>query len=507
MKARTVLLLAIGPALGLITPAAGLENIVDIGSRLELMLDEHLIDRMSGAAELRLHKPTAREISIVHDEPWEGNSCSYHTVFQDGELYRMYYKTASQELVGEPPSHKPLVGYAESRDGIHWTKPKLGLFEFDGSSANNIVWNGGDLEAMTTVGFAPFKDTNPDTRPGERYKAMAGDPRKSEVAGMYAFKSSDGLRWEPMSEKPVLRPTIPNHFDSQNVAFWDSVRGHYLCFQRAMRDGRRDILVSQSSDFLHWSEPVWIEYPGAPREQLYTNQILPYYRAPHILLGFPTRYIDRGWSDAMEALPGLEHRLLRRAASEREGSALTDGLFMSSRDARNFRRWDEAFIRPGLRHKDNWVYGDNYQNWGIVETASSIEGVPNELSVYATESYWTGTSSQLRRYTLRMDGFASVGAPLRGGEFLTKPLTFQGQNLAMNFSTSAAGDIRVEIQDQAGRPLDGYSLADCDPIFGDELERVVSWKGGNGPGQLEGRPIRLRFVLRDADLYAFRFRQ
>ena len=157
----------------------------------------------------------------------------------------------------------------------------------------------------------------------------------------------------------------------------------------------------------------------------------------------------------MEALPGLEHRLLRRAASEREGSALTDGLFMSSRDARNFRRWDEAFIRPGLRSKDNWVYGDNYQNWGIVETASSIEGAPNELSVYATESYWTGTSSQLRRYTLRIDGFASVGAPLGGGEFVTKPLTFQGQNLVMNFSTSAAGDIRGR-NPGSSRPTAGW---------------------------------------------------
>ena len=506
MNARTVLLLAFGTALCLITPVEGLENVLEIGSRLELMLDEHLIDRMSGDAALRLHKPTPREIAIVHDKPWEGNSCSYHTVFQDGEIYRMYYKTASQELVGEPPSHDPLVGYAESRDGIHWTKPKLGLFEFNGSTANNIVWDGSGLEAMTTVGFAPFKDTNPGTKPEERYKAMVGDPRRNEAAGMYAFKSSDGLRWEPMSEKPVLLPTIRNHFDSQNVAFWDSTRGGYLCFQRAMRDGKRDILVSQSSDFLHWSDPVWIEYPGAPREQLYTNQILPYYRAPHILLGFPTRYIDRGWSDAMEALPGLEHRKLRREASEREGSALTDGLFMSSRDARNFRRWDEAFIRPGLRPKDNWVYGDNYQNWGIVETASSIEGAPNELSVYATESYWTNQNSQLRRYTLRIDGFASVGAPLGGGEFVTKPLEFQGQNLLMNFSTSAAGDVRVEIQDQAGKPLDGYSLSDCDPIFGDELERVIRWKGGAEAGQLAGRPIRLRFVIRDADLYAFRFR-
>ena len=499
-------LLVVGSTIALITPAEGPQEPLEIGSRLELMVDEHLVDRLTGGATLRLHKPTPREVSIVHDAPWEGNSCSYHTVFKDGELYRMYYKTASQILVGEPPPIDPLVAYAESRDGIHWTKPKLGLIEFGGSKANNIVWDGGDLEATTTVGFAPFKDTNPDSKPAERYKAMVGDPRPSKAAGMYAFKSSDGLRWEPMSEKPVLLPTIDNHFDSQNVAFWDSARGQYLCFQRAMRDRKRDIVVSRSSDFLNWTEPIWLEYCGAPSEQLYTNQILPYYRAPHILLGFPTRYIDRGWSEAMEALPGLEHRRLRREASKREGSALTDGLFMSSRDAKHFRRWDEAFIRPGLRPQDNWIYGDNYQNWGIVETSSSTRGAPDELSIYATEAYWTGKSSQLRRYTLRVDGFASVGAPLGGGELVTKPLKFEGQRLTMNFSTSAAGDVRVEVQDQGGRPLEDYSLSDCDPIFGDELEREVQWKRGNTVDQLQGRAVRLRFVLRDADLYAFRFK-
>ena len=138
----------------------------------------------------------------------------------------------------------------------------------------------------------------------------------------------------------------------------------------------------------------------------------------------------------------------------------------------------------------------------LVETKSALEGAPNELSLYATESYWTGTSSALRRYTLRLDGFVSVHAPMNGGELVTKPVTFSGKQLTMNFATSAAGGIRVEIQDASGEPAPGFTLADAEPQFGDSIERVVTWKNGSDVGSLAGKPVRLRFVLNDADLYS-----
>jgi hypothetical protein len=140
-----------------------------------------------------------------------------------------------------------------------------------------------------------------------------------------------------------------------------------------------------------------------------------------------------------------------------------------------------------------------------VETPSDIEGAPDELSLYASEDYWTGTSSRLRRYTLRMDGFVSAQAGLAGGELVTKPITFDGAELQLNFSTSAAGSIRVEIQDADGAPIDGFSLNDALGVIGDDLDRPALWKSGTDVSELAGRPVRLRFVLSDADLYAFRF--
>jgi len=238
----------------------------------------------------------------------------------------------------------------------------------------------------------------------------------------------------------------------------------------------------------------------SPPEHLYTNQIKPYHRAPHIFIGFPTRYVERGWSDSMRALPELEHREMRAKASLRYGTAITEGLLMASRDGVKFKRWNDAFLRPGIERPGTWNYGHQYIAWHVVETKSPLDGAPNELSLYAGESYWTGTSSELRRYTLRLDGFVSVSAPMTGGELITKPLTFTGSKLALNFATSADGDIRVEIQDVSGKPLPGFALDDCKPIFGDSVDRSVI-----DVSSLAGKTVRLRFVLRDADLYALRF--
>jgi hypothetical protein len=130
---------------------------------------------------------------------------------------------------------------------------------------------------------------------------------------------------------------------------------------------------------------------------------------------------------------------------------------------------------------------------------------PNELSIYASENYWQGAGVSVRRLTLRIDGLVSLWAPAGGGELVTKPLMFDGGNLTLNASTSGAGSIQVEIQDAAGQPVPGYALADCPEVFGDELACVVRWRQGGDVRPLSGKPVRLRFVLKDADLYAFQF--
>jgi len=475
---------------------------IDIGSRLELMVDEYLLDRMSGGATLRLHQPVEREVVFTCDKPWEGNWSGLATYLRDGDTYRMYYKAGSW------PQRKTSICYCESGDGIHWTRPELGLVEFGGSRENNIIMPGEGV-----IAFVPFRDANPDCRQEERLKAVVA--LLKPVRGLYAYASADGISWRSMRREPII---TQGYFDSQNVAFWDAARGRYVAFFREMRGPNdeihpagpqlglddngpaRDVMTCTSEDFLSWSEPRWLQYPGAPREQIYLNQIQPYHRAPHILVGFPGRFM--AGREIEKGLPLTEHPSFKYAS-------ISETLFMTSRDGVRFDRWGEAFIRPGPR-RERWIYGNTFAHYGLLVTKADAPGAPDELSLYVQDGGgWTshGKASRFRRYTLRIDGFVSAHAAMSGGEVLTKPFTFEGTQLVLNVATSAAGHVRVEIRDASGEPVEGFTLEDCPEIFGDEVERPVAFTSGRNPGQLAGRPIRLRFELRDADLYSFRFRR
>ncbi|HIE99438.1 MAG TPA: hypothetical protein EYG03_04185 [Planctomycetes bacterium] len=490
---------------------------MEIGSRRELFVDDYLIDRLTGHTQQMLHHPVAREIALVHDAPWEGTGCGYHSVFQDGDLYRMYYKAWHLE-VGQGKldtgRHPLFCCYAESDDGINWRKPKLGLHEFQGSKDNNITMVSGKVGSLNVDAGHPaiFKDENPGAPADARYKAIF---RSSKPNGLLPFKSPDGLNWSPMTDAPILHSL--GAFDSQNLAFWDDNIGKYRAYWRIFTagvttdkewkpGGIRAIRTATSDDLINWGPHTDLTYVDSPPQQLYTNQIKPYHRAPHILMGFPTRYIDRGWSQSMNALPALKQRELRASSSQRYGTAITDALFMASRDGTKFTRWNEAFLRPGIERSDAWHYGHQYIGWHLVETKSQLTGASNELSMYATESYWHGKGSALRRYSLRLDGFVSVNAPAgSGNELVTKPLTFTGSALHLNFATSAAGTVRVELQHPDGTPIVGYELEACHDLFGDTVDRVVGWRSGRDVSRLNGKTVRLRFELRDADLYSCQF--
>jgi hypothetical protein len=450
---------------------------VALGTRRELFVDDLLIDRLEGAA-LRLHKPVARDVAITCDAPWEGNTSAYFTLFQDGDLFRMYYRGSHFDEQLKKAPRPEVTCYAESRDGITFTKPKLGLIEFQGSKENNIVWAGDG----GTHNFAPFLDRNPACAPAARYKALArGETmlKGKKKSCLYAYHSADGQRWAKTSEVPVI---TDGAFDSQNIAFWDAERGEYRAYWRFFETGRVDergvkqenvraIRTATSKDFLTWTSQADLRYGAAPREHLYTNAVLPYFRAPHLLLGFPTRYQPK--------------------------TQQVEPVFMTSRDGVNFRRWSEELI-PITAPKDRDGNRANYLTRGLLQ----LPGNERELSVYATEAYYTGPGSRVRRFAYRMDGFASVHAAGRGS-LVTKPLTFTGTALTLNLVSR--GQTRVELQSPQGMAIRGFSLVDCAPVKGDFTGYTVSWKGGN-LAKLAGQPICLRFELSDADLYSFQFR-
>ena len=482
--------------LSLLTGAfASAADPIHIGSRRELFVDQFLIDKLNGT-QLQLHTPRDEGIALKFDAPWEGGFSGYVSIVRIGDKLRAYYR--GKPVANKDGSDDEVTCCAESDDGIHWTRPDVGAYEVQGTRKNNVV-----LMKVNSVthNFSPFLDGRPGVVAEERFKAFGGT---MQGGGLMAYKSADGLHWQKMAEAPVIKDAMVPYkymFDSQNVPFWSAAEKKYLCYYRVFENGIRRIVRSESDDFLKWSAPVLLEYRNpdveAPIEHLYTNQTSPYFRAPHLYVSIAARF-----------MPG------RRVLTDEQAAAIkvnpgyfkdtSDAIFMTTRPVEGAahvgfynRTFLEGFIRGGIGAQ-NWVSRTNYPALNVVQTG------PAEMSVYVNQDYAQPTA-HLRRYSMRLDGFASLHCSYAGGHMITKPLVFKGRELSLNFSTSAAGGVKVGIEEVDGNAIPGFSVEDCQMQIGNEIDRKVTWKSGTDVSAVSGKPVRLRFSMKDADVFSFQF--
>jgi hypothetical protein len=462
-------------------------NPLELGNRRELFVDNFLIASKTNV-QFTLHEPRDEGAVLPFDAPWEGPFCAYCTVINDGDHFRVYYRgkgEATADGVGE------VTCVAESTDGKKWTKPKLGFFEVGGSKENNVILT----ESPFTHNFSPFLDSDPKVEAGQKYKAIGGDQK----VGLKIFASPDGLRWKPMQDKPVLTTDdVPfkNMFDSQNVAFWSQSENCYLLYFRVYTNHFRRIARAASKNFVKWDNIKLMEYRDAggrpiPIEHLYTSQTHPYFRAPQIYIALAARFmLGRQVLTAEEAKAiGVHPKYFKD---------ISDAVFMSSRGGDFYdRTFMSAFIKPGIG-AENWVSRTTYPALNEVQTGT------NEMSIYVNQNYAQPTA-HLRRYSLRLDGYSSLRAPYEGGEFVTRPLTFSGNRLLLNFSTSAAGGIKIAVLDANGTPIPGFTFEDNVESIGNEIERAARWKNGTDISKLAGRTVQLHFQMKDADMFAIQF--
>ncbi|MCX5758324.1 MAG: hypothetical protein NTU83_07425 [Candidatus Hydrogenedentes bacterium] len=459
-------------------------SVLNIVGRLEPFVDNYLIDGMNGVS-LKMAEPVAREIVLRFDRPWEGRHCGYITIIKDEPVYRLYYRGLGVD--GGDGTDAEFTCYAESVDGIHFTKPALGLFEYGGSKDNNIVLA---KTAPFSHNFAPFLDTRPGVPTEERYKALAG----VEKSGLCLFVSPDGIHWHKLREEPVI---TKGAFDSQNVGFWSESEQCYVCYFRTWVEGGysgyRTISRTTSPDLLNWTAPERMTFGDVPMEHLYINQTRPYFRAPHLYVSLAARF--------MQGRRVVPAEMAASIGAAPDGTAdCSDTVLMTTRGGTRYdRTFMESFVRPGIG-LDNWVTRTNYSANGVVPTGTA------EMSFYVERDYGLPTAC-LQRMTLRTDGFASIHAPFSGGEFRTKTLEFAGKQLALNYSTSSAGSIAVEVQNPDGTPVPGYARADAQELVGDAIERPFAWKDKADVSELAGKSVRLVFIMKDADLYSIRFRE
>jgi len=466
-------------------------EVIDLGSRLEPFVDTFIIEQMDGTF-FELHSPILYDTAIIFNEPWEGNANHFVTVFKDQGIYKMYYRSTPGIVDASGKGWELMVCYAESTDGIHFTKPNLGIISFNESKNNNIILRDKNIPFAKSPfqNFTPFIDNNPHIDPSERYKATGG-----ASGGLFTFTSADGIKWTK-SKNPILsdtlRPKPNNLFDSQNVCFWDSIQNQYVLFLRDMYKNPetgsivRGIRRSVSKDFDNWSDPVWISYSNEHNDEFYTNSITPYFRAPHIYFGFPMRFMQS------------RNAKIDNKYDKYRGQGVSDAVFMSSRDGKNWdRKFHASFITPGLDPK-NWTDRNNAVALGLLPIDS------NYMSLYVLQHFRL-PSVHIKSGRIRLDGISSVSASNEIGEIITKPLTFEGQNLVLNYSTSAIGRIRVEIQDISGQPIEGFELKNSKIYFGDKINEIISWDGYNSLKKLINVPVRIRIEMKEAKLYSLHF--
>ena len=464
------------------------DSAVNVGSEKQLFFDGKFIAESKGV-RIVMNLPVKAGVVLSPDRPWEDfRLTSYFTVVQDGELCRMYYSCFSKDQWHTPDSWEKhaYLCYAESKDGVHWAKPSLGIVEFEGSKDNNIIMR-------SVVDGTVFID--PNAPPERRYKLLS--TVGPHAGGLRVSYSADGIHFT-MPENPVSDWNP----DSQQNAFWDSGIEKYVAYLR----GCRGMDIEIRNRLVARVEIDDIEKPwrASPEIVLCTDDIDP----PDVDL-YTNACVKYPWaSDAYFMFPAAYHHF----PPEMGNDGLLDTSIAVSRDGIRWERpdrrpyistgeaseWDACFVMAGvsLVRKGNYIY--QYYS-GVDLTHGGTRGMTEE-----ERRRWRRWG-KIGRVVQRLDGFFSADADYEGGRLLTPPMVFDGARLTLNINTSAAGSARVAITNVNGTPMSGYSIDDCDEVITNAVAHDVTWQGNPDVSALAGQPVRLRFEMRSAKLYAFQF--
>jgi hypothetical protein len=519
--------------------AAAATDAVDIGDRRQVFVDDFFL-RSARGMTLEVKPPVKRGIVLKADDPHRTSIGQYGSVLEHEGVLHMWYQahTALGDRRGEDAEGRGYICYARSEDGVNWTKPRFSrAMPMPGAEPNIVFgagagdigggsppWNGGELGNVFIDPNAPPEER---FRMAIREEVLTKEPGKF---GLHLLSSPDGVHWK-LTHRDVVNYWSPlPHLDTCNVVFWDEARRTYRAYVRAnlrLPGGRnRAVAYGESPDLTHLPHvenmkivmghdglDATLPNPANGQEvrvmDFYTNGTVKYPYAENAYFMFPSAYFH------------YESSLPEFRKKKPVNAGPLDIRFAASRDGVDWNRFDRRpYVRPGTAGQ--WDGRMLYMYRGVVPGGDARL----LLYYYASDwdhGWWRDESNReiLRAAGLeprshlgaigvievRRDGFVSVRAAYAGGEFTTPPLRFSGNELVLNVDTSAAGEVRVELQDEHGIARPGFTLADCARIHtANEISRPVRWAKGGDVSALAGQPVRIRFVARDTDLYAFQFR-
>ena len=505
--------------------ATGFAAPIEIGDRRQVFIDRTFLAEAKGV-EIVVHPPRkSGEMTVKPEEAWEkGGIGPYSSALFDGTTYHMWYH-AMDSAQWDTGHTNGAICYAISKDGIRWTKPDAGLVEYAGSRKNNIVFgHGANGVILGQDGGMVFLDPNAPSDQRFRMVCRFGP----EGSGMRAWSSGDGVHWKLTHPSVITaRPEEKrSHLDSQNVIFWDDALRKYVAYVRYNRPeqrGRARSISRGESDRLG-GFPVVQDMPvvfqpddqdlkqdGLPAVDFYVSAAVKYPWADKAYFMFPTAYYHYS---------GILPEFARQTPAN---AGPLDTQFAASRDGITWERYDRRpFVPLGMKGEFDWGCARTF--WGLVPDTTGREMYlyyragdwlhgwdRNEQNKAILMSHGLGATQNVAcvsRLISRRDGFTSARGAYSGGELATPPLVFAGRKLVLNVDTSAAGLVRVGILDEQGTPIEGFAPDQCDLIHtANEINRGVSWRGNADVSRLAGKPVRLKFLLRDADLYAFQFQK
>lgn len=457
---------------------------VEIGSTPQFFLDDHLVDN-----RWSFKMKTEEVVRVFHaPKKFEGNplvvgECGYPSVVREADtgLFKLWYQTSLRRATDDDKAGYA-IAYAESKDGIKWTRPELGLHDWKGSKANNVVWRGHvDFRASGQQ----ILEVPESARKGFRYlMAYHTSGAKRGGNGIHVVGSKDGIHWDKASDSQVLDISS----DTVNSIIFDPALGEYAMFCRAKDRylaGQEGILNTGESRriFRVTGKDLWSRWDSSPHSVLIPDEL-------DLANGF-----NRFYGMTAKVHAGVTFGL---AWSFKLNSDIWTELAWS-RNGVDFQRLPQRPRFIDLGPEGSWDDGMVFGSADWVEMGG-------EWWFYYTG--WDGPHGIPERdgsvglAKLRREGFVSMRGPRGGGVVCTRLIRWPGGDLVVNVE-AAKGEMKVRVSDELRKLIPGFDYADAPAFQGDSVAHEVRWNG-RSLNELKGKVVRIEFQLREADLYTFR---
>ncbi|MGE3778230.1 MAG: hypothetical protein AB7F89_13665 [Pirellulaceae bacterium] len=453
-----------------------------------LFLDGAVVEQQAGLSRV-FHKAEKHHANPVvrRDQPWEGVSAItgpyiYGTVLCEDGTWRMWYQLLNKG------NH---VGYAESPDGVRWEKPSLGLIEYEGSRANNLVVSAFE-PARTGGGHCHNPSVLRVPRPTDaqrRYALYGFDPSRGHARVAY---SPDGLRWrfdEASAEQALFTSSDVVNFD------YDPYRDQYYATWKTRDRRGRAVGIVWSPDGRQWTKPfegpIFVADDLDPDDtQIYGMPAFPY---QGMYVGLPWIYRARYFRYG-------EYSVNRLHEAQADSSRAMEVQLAWSWDLVNWTRPADRYELIPRGEPGAW-------DAGMIVTARAPVPSGDRLHFYYGGCDRAHDEPRLKAAiglaTLRLDGFCSLHAGDAEGWLISRREPFREPRVTINARCAAGGRVVAEILDRQNRVVPGFSRDDCQPFTGDSVRHGLAWKQPKFPADRQDADYKIRFVLQRADLYSY----